>query len=150
MDPILYLTIAGVVIAAVPVGVALHGRWKDRRPPEVSMEVDVSLNRTVFPTDRYARGWSRDARLRYTVVRIKNKRTRPITIAGVFATFPGVSFTACLAATNDLRELVPEESTYVYFETTKYGGPKPRTLNLRWIGGEHTYGNPPRLEGWRE
>ena len=150
MDPVLAWTIAGVVVAALPVGVSLRNRWKDGQPPHLSMAVDVSLNRAQFPTDRYTHGWGRSANLRYTVIRIKNKRGKAITVAGVFAAFPGLDYTACLAAANDLRVLQPEESTYVYFETTKYGGARPSAVNVHWLGGEHTYRRFHQLLGWED
>lgn len=123
-------------------------RYRDNRPPRVSIATNVSLDRNVFPTDRYNTSWGRTTSARYTVVEIKNVRGKPITLAGVFAQFPDRNFINCLVATNALRELQPSERTFAYFEVDKYGAPVPDSITVRWIVGEHTYNNYPQAKGW--
>ena|GEM_PF-6545946 len=141
------IAILGGVVAGVRWA---WGRYRDNRPPLVSVATDVSLDRKEFPPDRYASGWGRNLKARYTVIEVRNRRGKVLTLAGTKLEFVGLDYPVWIQATNAPRELEPKELTHFYFERDKYAAPVPKSVTVRWLGGEHTYRGFPHARGWTD
>lgn len=147
MDQALAWTIVGCAISlAALAATVIFGLppfvefFENRRVPSFTASYNVDLERP--PRDRL-QVWSRSRGVRYVLIKIKNRRGKPLDFTAADLTTSLKDYPHIFIPSNKPITLEAHEPTHFFVPMEELGDPARATLLLAWRGGEQLHQFPP-------